>query len=456
MKKKLLCAMLASVLVLGIAGCGSTETTSSRKDKDDDDDDDVKSHVSSVVEETAESTSSVTVSLVEESSSAETTTVLPPEPVKENPQITSYSWFGNGSFAFSADGKKYVIDYAKRKCYDYTGSSLSGIQFVTGKVAHFGSTLYNLEKGEVIASESENGIIPMYLSLDDKSSEFIPVTKTEKSLEGNVTSFGILNSDGEWVLPLDSKYKICSVDYLDSISIGVINEEFLAFYSNELNIYDYKTDKMIKTSDCGSFEMWAFSNGGVVTYDWDSGYRTNLKKYDVKTGKTTIIEKDEKYKSDYIRFFRNGIDGFVMQSASGKYLILDGSLNKLVYDLSKFNVTYIYYATADFIVFNASNPDGDDFVVVMNRDGSYVVDPILGSANDAYIFRNYIVLFNTLDGDMIINGSSGETTTFDSDSHIDILDIDSDTGMALVSSDNRCYFLDLASPDHLIDPFDLV
>ena len=144
---------------------------------------------------------------------------------------------------------------------------------------------------------------------------------------------------------------------------------------------------------------------------------------------------------------------------------LDNNYNNVDFDFSEYELTSrntFYDFNSECVVFDTKNSEGDDYIILLNNDGSRAVDPVRGTADAGYISGDYVVLdkvyyyddVGSYTNDYIINYKTGEIKTYTSDTY-DILGCDSATGMLLVKADSAIYLADVSDPDTLINPFEI-
>ena len=139
--------------------------------------------------------------------------------------------------SFKVDGKNYVYNAVDNKMYECGANK---IYFALGKMAVDDSDeLHNLETKE--SYDVETKMCNDYYMYN----QYIPVHKKEQNFDGDVTYFGILDKNGEWVLPLSSEYAICKYKSFH----GAHNATSSLAYIDSDRVYDYKNDKVIDSEE---------------------------------------------------------------------------------------------------------------------------------------------------------------------------------------------------------------
>ena len=200
MKKRILSTILMAAIMLSMAGCnGSTETS----------------------ETTTEGAEVTTTTAAEEGTTEATTTVPETEETtttteapKETPKITSEPKIYNDCMVFEADGKNYVYNITDKAMYEYEGEG--GIGDSIGNIIRTDDKIYNLKTKELYDVKMHS--VNLY--------DYNPVYKVEESFDGDTYYFGIIDKNGEWVLPMSSDYAICEYKFtgdLYGVSSSLVN-----------------------------------------------------------------------------------------------------------------------------------------------------------------------------------------------------------------------------------------
>lgn len=218
---------------------------------------------------------------------------------------------------------------------------------------------------------------------------------------------------------------------------------FIVFDSSPVYIYKYKTDEILEFDNPYLYMPTFLENDILLPLD-NKNY-TCKGIYNINTKET--IELDDGYNwvgdgKDCIWFSNDNND--IIIDSNGNVLDLD-------YGLSEYNLSSLYDLSVDYIVFLAKNTDGDEYTIILDKDGNRVIDPIKGSRNSDYmnIYGDYIV-YAKYDDSFIVNCKTGEIKN-----DIYIEKFDPDSGKLLIKSDGNYYLADVSDPDTLINPFEV-
>lgn len=450
MKQKILSVLLFSAMILSMAGCGGTQSADPNENGSE----------TSQEDEVVTSTVSETTTAEQEQTENETTTTEPveEEPPKEILKISDYESFENGTFHFKINKTGYVYDILENKMYSYNPYELENNDTACGKLIADDKTITNLET-------MENYDVKPFdytgLCLD----KYNPVYSVKEDFDGNVYSFGILGSNGEWVLPMSSDYAIC--DLLKSRTIETWSEliatsSFVSFEANHsYYYYNYKTNEIKEFESHNSERCFHFMDNFIL---YKENRNNDFSLYNTKTGNTTVLDSmSDLYCSENCTVLSN-----ITHYSSESYIftIIDSNGNILDYDLSDYNTTpaNICDATEDYIVFIAENADNAYYVVILDKDGNRVIDPIkisdyYISNSNLHIYGDYIVYAYYYDKSFIVNCKAGETKIYTNhrkpEDSIMLIDFDSYSGKLLIKSDGNYYLADVSDPDTLINPFEV-
>lgn len=454
-KQRITSALIMAAMLLSMTACGSnTETPESATEGTK-----ATTTTAAVEENTAEATTTTTP----ETEEATTTTEAP----VELPEITGYKLFMNSCLSFSAYGKNYVLNIADKKMYEYETEGLDDFYAIKGNVALFGrfvtyndgvargSGIYNLETKEIIASAEENGIMPY--SYYAGFAAYIPVLSKEAGFDGDTYSVGLIDESGTWTLPMSSDYEICSLDNLENGQLYIDSNEdtsiLIADLNREKKIYDFKNNKLIDTNDLvANSTIWRSYGNNILLCD--NQYQRIIGKYNIDTGELTALDL-----ACQTIDFSNGLA--IFDRANKSMTFLDNNYNNVDFDFSGYELgrNTFYDFNNECVVFDTKNSEGDDYIILLNNDGSRAVDPVRGTADAGYISGDYVVLdkvyyydgVDSYTNDYIINYKTGEIKTYTGDTY-DIIGCDSATGMLLVKTDSAIYLADVSDPDTLINP----
>ncbi len=439
MKKKLLSAIILSALVLSLAGCGNESTP-----------DEPTSAESQNAAEADDSTAEETTA-PPETTEATTTTEAP----KEIAKVTSCDKFGNGDMLISDGDKNYVYSITDNKMYTGDDEIFDNIIAVGGKLALVRGDddenyYYNLE------TEEKYDVNPLYYNLD--IDEYNAVYKIDESFDGNVYYVGVINSDGEWVLPLSSDYAICQNDPRDISSPVKTNCTGSLMGLDNISVYDYKNNKIISNDNTET----SFYGIGAIVGDKILGRNDDdyLSEYNTQTEQVSIISKDFRVDKNMIlgMIFGNNYRGALATSDSKSSLIWDNDGNLIDCDFSDYNEVVALLDIADkYIIFEAKNTDGDVYIIITDKNGNRAIEPIRGEAWAAYIYNDYAIITDMRDGNdaecqYIINCTTGEKTAY---TGTDNFNFDPKSGKLIIKKDGNYYIADVSNPETLLNPFEL-
>lgn len=427
--KKILCALLASAMLLGITACGTTDAPEEREEK----------HTSSKQDKDNDDKEAVTVTSDDPAAPAESSETDPaPEaeqPPKELPVINDYTMV-DGCMIFTADGTDYVYNIAENKMYPTELTKIEGkeIRSIRGKVVLIATNrgtdpeYYNLETGEFIGttfSDNYGGVC-----------EYNPVYTYEESFDGAGYKFGVINSQAEWVVPLSNEYSICKYK-LSECQLYSTDGMVSIFRERNSYFYDFINDK--NTDIKGTYLQY----GNKVLCERGGA---NLTVYDTTTGTSTDVVTNVRitnlqYTTDGGVFFQNEKDGSL--------IYVDSDFNVSELPLSEYNIAEIKTVTNDYIAFSAKNSAGTRYSIITDRNGNRVMEPlerasIQISGDYALITGKYV------DSWHILNLKTGEQTPIDKDN---FGGYDAASGKLILKKDGACYLATLDDPNTMINPF---
>ncbi|MGN0700846.1 MAG: lipoprotein [Oscillospiraceae bacterium] len=435
--KKILCTLLASAMLLGITACGTTDAPEEREEK----------HTSSKQDKDNDDKEAVTVTSDDPAAPAESSETDPaPEveqPPKELPVINDYTMV-DGCMIFTANGTDYIYNIAENKMYPTELTKIEGrvIKSIRGKVViiadenGYDPEYYNLETGEFIGK--------VYSTENPYLGEYNPIYTREESFDGVVYSFGVFNSQAEWVVPLSNEYSICKTDLSkvtmyssDSICMHMISGYF---DGKSLHYYDFINDKYIDITGTPYF----FS-GDKFLYEGSN----NLCVCDITTGTSTdavtnVRITNYQWTTDGGFFFQNEKDG--------SWIYVDSECNITDIPLSEYDITRFKDVTRDYFAFIAKNPAGTGYVIITDSNGNRVTEPLDGGAS-VKISGDYALIAIKTDGKMnryVLNLKTGEQTPIDKEN---FGAYDEASGKMILKKDGACYLATLDDPNTLINPF---
>lgn len=448
MKQKILSAILVSAIILSMTGCGGAQPAEILDSKPSQESEVTTQTTSATTTEKQEQTESeTTITITVETT---TTELVEEETPKEIKSIKKYQSFRNGTLLFEIDNTGYVYDILENKMYDYDSKELATVQCACGKlVMTYNNGKYiitNLETMETYDAEPLYYESPYSYSSYYSLEAYNPVYSVKEDFDGNVYSFGILNSNGEWVLPMSSDYPVC--DWLKSSDpyVYVMTPSLVSLAGG---CYNYKTDEIIKFDNQG---ICYIMGNHVLLRDYgypDVDYFVyNI--YNIETSETTKL--DGEYYNTYQR-----ADCIILEYVDeDKYTIIDSEGNVLDYDLSEYNVRKILDATKDCIVFSAENADRDIYTLILDKNGKRIVDPIKGdrSAEYMHIYGDYVIYAQGYGEGFVADCKTGKMKTY-FDDNFRLEEFDSTSGKLLMKSDDNYYLADPSDPETLINPFEI-
>ncbi len=420
MKKRILCAIIMSALVLSMTACGASTDAPDTENS---------AEVTTTVSK-EEKTEAETEAPAE---TEETTTTEAPKEIKK---ITSKPDVYNDCMVFEQDDTTYVYNIADNKMYSIDGdvTEKGAIGKIVATFSYDGFTgVYNLETNELYDVEICN--TPLL-------SEYNLVRKLENSIDGSTYKYGVIDKNGEWLMPLASDYAILEYPIDDAYSVS----SDLAYY--DFLIYDWKNDSLeIFESGNNILDI----NGHLVlkyktTYD-DLGvdiYDTSTKELtNVYTGPLSFWGETS-----------NGLFAIAGDIYEDKYFaILDDNYN-ILYSNTEYYVPKVYDANEKYVVLSVRNDASVNYIVVLDNNGNRIIEPIEGSAYNAYVYNDYIISvnpYNGLDAEFILNCTTGEMIDY----NYDLYGFSSDAGKIIVESEGAYYLVDPADPNTLINPFEI-
>ncbi len=409
MKKKLLCIVIAAAMSMSFAACGEAEATP------DTDDSGAEVTTTAAAEDT-EAGGDAT----EETTTAET------EAPKEVKKITEWPKFlFKDGMVFEVDDITYIYNIADNKMYDCGEDTV--VYSACGKIACLDHKLHNLETGETYDVELYNR---------DYVDEYNPVYKIEKSFDGDTFYFGVIDKNGEWVVPLSSEYEICKDESAQDFDVRG------GYMVCGFSLYDWKTDKMTETPN----NRWAGLSDGILISEGHS-YDYDYYKYDPATGERTLLYEGNH--SDNEGFVgRTQSNGTWISDGKDEYtIVLDKSLNKICeFD---YYASCVYAANEDYVVFESSN-DNDFYIIILDKDGNRVVEPFSSGQGGSFVMIGDYVM----NGSRIINCKTGEIKEWADDYAYEIFNFFPEAGKILVTFDGAYYIVDVSDLDTLINPFE--
>ncbi|MBQ2823141.1 MAG: hypothetical protein IJF18_01010 [Oscillospiraceae bacterium] len=431
MKKRILSAIIMSALVLSMTACGtSTDAPDTANSAD------VTTAAAAETETTAaeEEKTEAATTTAEETEATTTTTEAP----KVIPKITKEPKICDGCLILKIDDKQYLYNITDNTMTEYDFKDT--INYANGKVAQLSDYYYNLETNEKYDVKTFYNWV----------SDYNPVYKIEKDFDGDKYYFGILDNNGEWALPLSSEYAICDIKPNRDIYGGTTSLLKLGYDG----AYDWKNDKLFYKNEFGNKKFYSISDDYILLTDSSS-----LSAYNTTTGETTSVYNGA---ATYANFLASQL--FVVVDSANEYFSILGDGFKKLYEIKGYETDIIYNASESYVVFPSKGSSNSKYIVILDKDGNRVVDPIEGDANLAYVSGDYVVLadVNYYDeddkfctSDFIVNCKTGEIKEYADKKTYDIIYCYGETGKMIVKSDGAYYLADVSDLDTLINPFEI-
>ena len=398
MKKRILSVLLTSALVLSMTACGGSTTSEAQPQTSD-----TNSTTSAVTSESTTSAAVTEDSTPEATTSAATTTAATTaeKPEEEEPRervdrIYGITYAMNGRIMIYTSDGYYLYDPASGESTKVKDGPIAAI----GDIGVYGSgsdkfSVFPLEgphlPAKAIASADKGHMILVnkpYISVASAGEPLllssIPVAKIEESFSGNVLKFGLIGADGEWLYELSDKYSICngSVIPIGSLTGGTteyysFGDSMLIVIDSDAYVYSFKNDTITHLGNTRSDIGVSQGTPKIVTITEDYvvlNLQKNIIKYHEKTG-----EIEELYKANGHQLTTYTYDSYVKISDGADPFMsvynMDTS-EKLDFDLSEYSVNHVIGATEDFIAFQMNNSSGTRYIVVMDKDGNMITEPI--------------------------------------------------------------------------------
>ncbi len=438
MKKRILSVLLTSALVLSMTACGGNAPAENSTQTSD-----TNSTTSAVTSESTTSTADTESSTPEvttaATTSATTAATIAEKPEEEEPRkrvdlIHGIISVMNGQILVDTSDGYYVYDLASGESIKPKGTLITAI----GDIGIFGSdssdlSVFPLEgpqyPAKAIASADKGHMIlanTPYSSYIAKGEPVllsgIPVAEIEESFSGNVLKFGLIGADGEWLYEMSDKYSICngsaiSIDRLTGgdTSYYSFGDSLLIVVNSDAYVYSFKNDTTTHLGNTKSDMGISQGKPKLITITEDYvvvNLQNNIIKYHEKTG-----EIEELYKANGHQLTTYTFGNYVkISDGADPYMSAYNmeTSEKLDFDLSEYNVNYIIGGNENFIACEVKNPSGDNYVIVLDKDGSMIIEPIkqenvLYRFADAGAYETETKYLIGCDGDTyIIDKSTGE------------------------------------------------
>ena len=453
--KKIVSMALIAALIVSAAGCGEkapAETTA-------------KTETTTAATETVKETTAKEAAgensaeeTAETTAEAEETTTTAPEEASEYAGLSMSNpiSFDNGSLYFEAsNGTKYLYQVAENKIYEInddwthskthsnynlfkTGDMIWVWYWDTGK-----PTCYRVVNAATNEVMSDDGLI--FRNINPETGRML-VTKVEEGFSGNSISIGVMNNKGEWENPL-TEFSIDGVktDELNNCRYTLMGDYVLLSGERMSYIYSFKDNKISEIEGFGYYKAnWDINYDKVIGSNYGGILIID------STGESKQIYQCERANSlidmDYFIDLRG--DGIVINEGN-KYTVLSADDYKdMGFDLSEYaKGKIIYDVEENVIAFYTKNPDGDIYTIIMNKDGSFVTEPIKHKG-EVTLCGDYAIIKSTK---TLLNCKTGESKTI---GNVGL--VDDKTEMITVEADGAWYLVDLSDPDKLLNPFELV
>lgn len=436
MKKRILSALLISSLMLSMTACGGKENTSESSDSTE--------VTTTTIAKEDDVTEAITTTAPQTTTEATTTTAPIPADL---PDVSDLGDFISGTYFFDQNGSYYALNMVDKVFHEYENKTYD---YVNGKIAltYDEKSIVNIFTGEVLLT-AEDGC---YIQLDTNSeNRMLPIILSNSNFSGNTYSLGILDTmTGEWHLPLSSEYEVCK--YLPKCNVFVYGDIVQIAVDSIYTGYYHNIETNICTQhDKLPFSQVFYSNNegkllvAVSDYYTSNDRVNNPAVYDFATGKLTKLGEGEyEYKCNIYSNDNRG--GCLIDSDNGKCIVLDNDLNVVDYDLSGYDIEDFYLATSELVVFEANNPNGDNYVIVLDKNGQDIVEPIKDIIYDTCVIGEKVIISGN--NSYIINCATGEIND-----KYKICNIDPNSGLVQVYEGDNYYLVDPADPDTLINPF---
>ncbi len=443
MKQKILSAILTSAVILSMTGCGGAQPTEIPNSKPSQESEITASTTTSTTTKKQEQTTTAAAT----TTTAKTTTTAPEEVSKPVEILKVNNSYGitNGTWSFKADnGEGYYYDISNNKLIkNESGHFMTSSRFLIGDLICLENSIIDPKTGETVLPTDGCKLKDV-----NKKSGLILVSKLDEGFSGNTFSLGVMNSSLEWVYPLtEITVDGMSTGALDYKGYNLVGNYAVTSggYSSSF-AYSFKENKIAEIPEIGDL---IGENSGADKFVFSNSNHGKRYVFDSSTGKATEIV------GNYLRTRVAGDGIAVMDYDSKKWSVLSWNDYKdMGFDLSEYDVDYIYAATENYIAFIAKNPDGAYYTIIMKKDGSFVVDPIKGASRRdyyTYIYGDYVI--NT-DYNYIVNCKTSEMKTY-SNENLSLVGFDSTSGKLIMCSNGNYYLADITDPETLINPFEI-
>lgn len=459
--KKLLCALLTGTMVLSLVACGKGGNTTETEE------------VTTTEAERIEGKKDTT---------EEVTTEAEPEEVLVINDYLEY----NGFYYFSAksgeDYKWYIYDMEKREITDsFEDGDFGGNWYETSVIRYNEGAceLYDAagKKTLYTFSDTQTERTPLYINEGGQ----IVIYDRIQQFEGDVYSFGIIDYQGNWVLPLASDYPwlqenptSVTSEYLGDNTYLVTNE-----YNDECYFVNTDTKSYVPVTlpeRMGIPEFICCRDGKVFAHghNFIDASKDCIFQYDITTG--SMIEVLN-VSDNEVRAGKAGEESQYIISYDDTWCYLkrtkgDGNdvLDIIASDGTVTEISAAIYCEdfdVDFtdgihVATRMYNDSSRDYFAVLNADGSYELEPLLltdigFSYYSSAISKGVAVAFNNSSKNCFsYNIATKEQATA---SGYSVEKFDKDRGMMIVYGKHPeygsgYYLVDVTDINTLINPFE--
>ena len=456
--KKLLCALLTGTMVLSLVACGKGGNTTETEE------------VTTTEAERIEGKKDTT---------EEVTTEAEPEEVL----VAEGYRVDNGFYYFSArsgeDDKWYIYDMEKREITDsFENGDFVGYWYETS-VIRYNEGVYELydaagKKTLYTFSDTQTE----RTSLDINEGGQIVIYDRLQQFEGDVYSFGIIDYQGNWVLPLASDYPWLQEEptYVTSEYLG--DNTYLVTNKYKEECYFVNTDTKsyvpVTLPEGMAIPEFIYCRDGKAfahAYSYIGSFNNCIFQYDITTG--SMIEVLNVSDSYEVRAGKAGEESSYIFSNDDTWCYLkreteqNSVLDIIASDGTVTEISAAIYGEdfdVDFtdgihVVARMYNDSSSDYFAVLNADGSYELEPLLVTDSGfslCAISKGVAVAFNSNGEGFSYNIATKEQTTA---SGYSVEKFDKDYGMMIVYGEHPeygsgYYLVDVTDINTLINPFE--
>ncbi len=266
-------------------------------------------------------------------------------------------------------------------------------------------------EGNVIISQKKQEFDNIFGFTD----RYVFVCKLQSGFEGATPYFGVLDTDGNWVVPLSSNLNLFKQEIVDFLRFFESDE--LVSYSNgnsgisNAGTWKYLDENYLIFIKSGSVFIYEFINDVVYAMDNldNNSYIIGVKndylfytdgnhfiKYNFKQNKDEFDVECANGYDDYINILDNSILLPIWISDEGsnnrllhKWIDFDGNI---IADISDYNIDLWSekYVINDNLFALCEGKDGNPYLCCISKEGDKVFDPIKLYSNDkiSYISEN--------------------------------------------------------------------